>query len=165
MPHLTVAQNIFIGREPRRGGFVLSERDLNRRATDLLDRLGIRLDPRQLAGSLTVAKQQMVEIAKALAFGPQVLIMDEPTAALNDAEVATLHDLIRRFTTDQTGVIYISHRMDELKAITDRITVIRDGQFVRTLDTADHLGRRGGLADGGARTRRRCPPGRGPRRP
>ena len=136
MPHLTVAQNIFIGREPRRGGFVLSERDLNRRATELLDRLGIRLDPRELAGSLTVAKQQMVEITKALAFEPQVLIMDEPTAALNDAEVSTLHDLIRRFTTERTGVIYISHRMDELKAITDRITVIRDGQFVQTVDTA-----------------------------
>ena len=136
MPHLTVAQNIFVGREPRRGGFVLSERALNRRTDDLLDRLGIRLDPRQLAGNLTVAKQQMVEIAKALAFEPQVLIMDEPTAALNDAEVATLHDLIRRFTTERTGVIYISHRMDELKAVTDRITVIRDGQFVATVDTA-----------------------------
>jgi ribose transport system ATP-binding protein len=135
MPDLTVAQNIFVGREPRRARIGLSERALNKQAAELLARLGIRLDPKQLVGGLTVAKQQMVEIAKALAHEPRVLIMDEPTAALNDAEVATLHDLIRRFTTDRTGVIYISHRMDELKVISDRITVIRDGRFIRTVDT------------------------------
>jgi len=136
MPHLTVAQNIFIGSEPRQWGVSLSDRVLNRRTSELLERLGIRLDPRAVVGSLTVARQQMVEIAKALAHEPRVLIMDEPTAALNDAEVATLHDLIRRFVTDRTGVVYISHRMDELEAISDRITVIRDGRFVRTLETA-----------------------------
>ncbi len=87
-------------------------------------------------GDLTVAKQQMVEIAKALSYDARVLIMDEPTAALNDAEVRVLHDLIRRFRRPDTGVIYISHRMDELKAITDRITVIRDGRYIDTLDTA-----------------------------
>jgi len=136
MPHLTVAQNIFIGREPRTAGVLLSERALNRAAAELVDRLGLALDVRALVGNLTVAKQQLVEIAKALAYEPRVLIMDEPTAALNDAEVAALHDLIRRFVTDRTSVIYISHRMEELKAISDRITVIRDGRFVRTLDTA-----------------------------
>ena len=136
MPHLTVAQNIFIGREPRRGRFLLSERALNQRAAELLDRLGLRLDVKRAVADLSVAKQQMVEIAKALSFNPRVLIMDEPTAALNDAEVQTLHDLIRRFKRDDTGVIYISHRIDELKAISDRITVIRDGHFVATVDTA-----------------------------
>jgi ribose transport system ATP-binding protein len=136
MPHLTVAQNIFIGREPRTGGFLLSERDLNRRAAELVDRLQLPLDVRTPVGNLTVAKQQMVEIAKALSYDAKVLIMDEPTAALNDAEVQTLHELIRRFKRPDTGVIYISHRMDELKAISDRITVIRDGQYVDTLDTA-----------------------------
>jgi ribose transport system ATP-binding protein len=136
MPHLTVAQNIFIGREPRSGGFVLSERALNRQAAELLDRLGLPLDAKELVGNLTVAKQQMVEIAKALSYDAKVLIMDEPTAALNDAEVQRLHELIRRFKAPDTGVIYISHRMDELKAISDRITVIRDGQYVETLDTA-----------------------------
>uniref|UniRef100_UPI003570E07C sugar ABC transporter ATP-binding protein n=1 Tax=Nakamurella endophytica TaxID=1748367 RepID=UPI003570E07C len=136
MPDLTVAQNIFIGREPRSGGFFLSDRALNRKAGELLRRLELPLDPRQLVGTLTVAKQQMVEIAKALSYDARVLIMDEPTAALNDAEVATLHSLIRRFVTPQTGVIYISHKMDELKAISDRITVIRDGRYVDTLDTA-----------------------------
>ena len=136
MPDLTVAQNIFIGQEPRRGP-LLSERSLNQQTHDLLERLTVHLDPRALVGNLTVAKQQMVEIAKALAHDPQVLIMDEPTAALNDAEVAVLHQLIRRFVSDRTGVIYISHRMDELQAVTDRITVIRDGRFIDTLDTPE----------------------------
>ena len=136
MPDLTVAQNIFIGREPRRAGGFLSDRELNAKARKLIDRLQLPLDPKQIVGSLTVAKQQMVEIAKALSYEAKVLIMDEPTAALNDAEVATLHDLIRRFIRPDTGVIYISHRMGELKSISDRVTVIRDGQYVDTLDTA-----------------------------
>lgn len=140
MPDLTVAQNIFIGREPRVAG-LLSETALNRRAAELVDRLELPLDVRATVADLTVAGQQMVEIAKALSYGAdgsgaRVLIMDEPTAALTDAEVETLHNLIRRFVTPDTGVIYISHRMDELKAITDRITVIRDGNYVDTLDTA-----------------------------
>jgi ribose transport system ATP-binding protein len=133
MPHLTVAQNLYIGREPRSGLF-LAERALNRRAAELIERLGLPLNVRDVVGHLTVAKQQMVEIAKALSYDAKVLIMDEPTAALNEAEVRTLHDLIRRFKSDETGVIYISHRMDELKAIADRITVIRDGQYIDTLD-------------------------------
>ena len=135
MPHLSVAQNIFIGREPRVGRFFLSESALNRKATELFDRLGLALDPTSPVGELTVAKQQMVEIAKALSYNARVLIMDEPTAALNDVEVDTLFGLIRRFTTSDTGVIYISHRMHELKEISDRITVIRDGRYVDTLDT------------------------------
>lgn len=135
MPHLSVAENIFIGREPRRGG-ILSDRELNRTARGLIDRLGLPLDVRTHVGHLTVAQQQMVEIAKALSYEPKLLIMDEPSAALNDAEVHRLHELIREFRTGDTGVIYISHRMDELKAISDRITVIRDGQYIETLDTA-----------------------------
>lgn len=136
IPHLTVGQNIFIGREPRRGGVFLSDSALNAEAQRLIDQLELPLKARQLVGELTVAKQQMVEIAKALSYDAKVLIMDEPTAALNDAEVATLHELIRRFITPETGVIYISHRMDELKSIADRVTVIRDGQNVDTLDIA-----------------------------
>ncbi|WP_372517960.1 sugar ABC transporter ATP-binding protein [Solirubrobacter phytolaccae] len=133
MPDLTVAQNLFIGRE---GGFFTSERALNARAAELIERLHLPLRPKQLVGDLTVAKQQMVEIGKALSFEPRLLIMDEPTAALNDAEVDVLHELIRRFLTPETGVIYISHRMDELRRIADRITVIRDGRYVGTRNTA-----------------------------
>jgi ribose transport system ATP-binding protein len=137
MPDLTVAQNIFIGHEPRSGGFLLNERRLNSQARSLIAGLRLPLDPKQLVGNLTVAKQQMVEIAKALAYDAKVLIMDEPTAALNDAEVKVLHELIRRFVKADTGVIYISHRMDELKAISNRVTVIRDGRYVGTVDTQE----------------------------
>jgi ribose transport system ATP-binding protein len=136
MPDLTIAQNIFIGREPRVGRIFLTDRELNRKAQELFDRLGLALNPSTLVSALTVARQQMVEIAKALSYNARVLIMDEPTAALNDAEVETLFGLIRRFTTPTTGVIYISHRMQEFKDISDRITVLRDGQYVDTLDTA-----------------------------
>ncbi|MBJ7603416.1 MAG: sugar ABC transporter ATP-binding protein [Candidatus Dormibacteraeota bacterium] len=134
IPDLTVAQNIFVGREPRWAHTFLNERALNVKAQELIERLQLPLDPKQNVGALTVAKQQMVEIAKALSYEAEVLIMDEPTAALNDAEVATLHELIRRFIRPNTGVIYISHRMNELKVISDRVTVIRDGQYVDTLD-------------------------------
>jgi ribose transport system ATP-binding protein len=136
MADLTVAENIFIGREPRVGGVFLSDRALNTRTRELLARLGLPLEPTDLVSDLTVARQQMVEIAKALSFNARVLIMDEPTAALNEVEVGTLFGLIRRFVTPQTGVIYISHRMHELGQITDRITVLRDGRYVDTLDTA-----------------------------
>jgi ribose transport system ATP-binding protein len=136
MPDLTVAQNIYIGREPRAAGVFLSDRALNRKTRDLLARLGLPLEPTDLVGDLTVARQQMVEIAKALSFNARVLIMDEPTAALNEMEVQTLFGLIRRFVSPTTGVIYISHRMQELSQISDRITVLRDGRYVDTLDTA-----------------------------
>src|SRR3954471_11763284 len=134
MPDLTVAQNLFIGREP--GGFFTSERRLNGQAQELIERLHLPLRPKDLVGELTVAKQQMVEIGKALSYDAKLLIMDEPTAALNDAEVAVLHGLIRRFVRPDTGVIYISHRMDELRRIADRVTVIRDGRYVGTRETA-----------------------------
>jgi ribose transport system ATP-binding protein len=137
MPDLTVAQNLFIGREPRGSGFFLSERALNARAAELIERLHLPLRPKELVGNLTVAKQQMVEIGKALSYDPKLLIMDEPTAALNDAEVEVLHDLIRRFVKPDTGVIYISHRMDEIKRIAHRVTVIRDGRFVGTRETKE----------------------------
>jgi ribose transport system ATP-binding protein len=136
MPDLTVAQNLFIGREPRSGLF-LSERRLNAQARKLIERLHLPLAPKQLVGNLTVAKQQMVEIGKALSYDAKLLIMDEPTAALNEAEVEVLHGLIRRFIAPDTAVIYISHRMDEIKRIADRVTVIRDGRYVGTRETGD----------------------------
>ena len=132
MPHLTVAQNIYIGREPRTGPF-LAEGALNRMTQELLDRLDIPLDPRQLVSELTVAKQQMVEIAKALSFDAKVLIMDEPTSALTDTEVEVLFTLIEQLKARGTGIVYISHRMDELKRLADRVSVLRDGQYIGTL--------------------------------
>jgi ribose transport system ATP-binding protein len=137
MGHLTVAQNMFIGREPRGAlGLFLDEDKLNRQATRILDHMNLKLDPRTPVGTLTVAKQQMVEIAKALSFDSRVLIMDEPTAALNNAEIGELFKMIRELKARGVGIVYISHKMDELKQISDRVTVLRDGEYVATVPTA-----------------------------
>ena len=136
MNHLSAAQNIFIGREPRRLGVFVDEEALNRRASEIFERMHLRLDPRTEVGRLTVAKQQMVEIAKALSFDSRVLIMDEPTAALNGEEVADLFAIIRKLKAHGVGIVYISHKMDELKQIADRVTVMRDGQYVGTVPMA-----------------------------
>ena len=137
MPHLTAAQNLFIGREPRRlGGLLLDEARLNREAHAVFERLGLRLDPRTPVAALTVARQQMVEIAKAISLHSRVLIMDEPTAALNDGEVADLFRVIRQLQAEGVGIVYISHKMDELQRIADRVTVMRDGRSMATLPMA-----------------------------
>ena len=136
--HLSVAENIWLGREPVSGGFFTRPGEQVRKTRELLERLGLALDPRMVVSRLSVAQQQMVEIARALSFeATKVLIMDEPTAALNDTEVSQLHELIRRFITPETGVVYISHRMAELKRIADRITVIRDGHYIDTMPMAE----------------------------
>ena len=136
MPDLTAAENIFIGREPRRRFGFLDDRGLNAQARAIFAAMRLDLDPRTPVGGLTVAKQQMVEIAKALSFRSRVLIMDEPTAALNDAEVADLFAIIARLKADGVGIVYISHKMDELRRIADRVTVMRDGEHVATLPMA-----------------------------
>jgi ribose transport system ATP-binding protein len=137
MNHLTVAQNIFIGREPRgRARIFLDDDRLNRQAREILVHMNLSLDPRATVGGLTVAKQQMVEIAKALSFNSRVLIMDEPTAALNATEIAELFNIIRELKARGVGIIYISHKMDELEQISDRVTVLRDGEYVATVPTA-----------------------------
>lgn len=134
MPHLTVAQNIYIGREPRRSPrFLLDDRAINDQTQELLATLRIDLDPRTKVADLTVAKQQMVEIAKALSFNSEVLIMDEPTAALTEAEIAELFRIIRQLRDKGVGVVYITHRLEELFQIADRITVMRDGRFIDTV--------------------------------
>ncbi|RCW77234.1 sugar ABC transporter ATP-binding protein [Saliterribacillus persicus] len=136
MPDLTVAENIFIGREPRdRLNFFLKNHELNRKAEELFEKLNIQLNPRAKISSLTVAKQQMVEIAKALSFNAKVLIMDEPTAALTGKEINALFDIINWLKNEGVSIIYISHRMEELKQIADRITVMRDGEYIDTLPT------------------------------
>lgn len=137
MNHLTLAQNVFIGREPRGAlRFVLDEKKINAQTQELFDSMHLRLDPRTLAADLTVAKQQMVEIAKALSFNSQVLIMDEPTAALTESEIEELFRIIRQLRDKGVGIVYISHRLEELKQISDRITVMRDGRTVDTVDGA-----------------------------
>lgn len=137
MNHLTAGQNLFIGREPRGRFGLLDEKALNKQALALFARLNLRLDPQTLVGDLTVARQQMVEIAKALSFDSRVLIMDEPTAALNDAEINELFRILRQLRAQGVGIIYISHKMDELKRIADRVTVMRDGRVIGTLPAAE----------------------------
>ena len=136
MRDLTVAENIFIGREPKGAfNFFLKDKDLNKQAQDLFDRLNLDLNPREKVGNLTVAKMQMVEIAKALSFNSEIIIMDEPTTALTETEIDALFVTINDLRKNGVGVIYISHRMDELKRISDRIVIMRDGTYVDTLDT------------------------------
>lgn len=129
MPDLTVAQNLFIGREPSRAG-ILAEGELNRKATEFLNQSGININPKITVSTLSIAQQQMVEIAKALSYNARVLIMDEPTSALTDTEVETLVRLIEQLKAKGTAIIYISHRMDELKRLADRVSVLRDGKLV-----------------------------------
>lgn len=138
IPHLTVAQNIFIGREPRRRPrFLLDEKELNERAQRLLESVKLDVDPRARVADLTIAKQQLVEIAKALSYNSQVLIMDEPTSALSDAEIQELFRIIRELKAKGVGIVYISHRMDEIKQICDRVTVMRDGRTVGTVNAQE----------------------------
>ena len=137
MPHLTVAQNIFIGREPMRLGLFIDAAKANAEAQKLLDSLNIRIDATALVSSLSVAKQQLVEIAKALSYDSELLVMDEPTAALTESEIVELFKFIRQLKAKGHGIIYISHRLEELWEISDRVTVMRDGQYVDTVNTAD----------------------------
>ncbi len=137
MPDLTVAQNIFIGREPRSRWGVLNEAQLNQDAEAIFAVMKVPMDPRAEVRSLTIAKQQMVEIAKALSFRSRILIMDEPTAALNEAETNELFAIIRRLKSEGVAIVYISHKMDEIRRISDRVTVMRDGAYVGTVAAAD----------------------------
>ena len=138
MPHLNVAQNIFIGREVTRpGGVFLDNAKLIEEAVKLLEELELNLDPKAIVGELTIAKQQMVEIAKAVSYRGSVIIMDEPTSSLTPAETESLFKIIRNLKSTGRGVVYISHRLEELAKITDRITVLRDGQYVKTLKTTE----------------------------
>ena len=138
MPHLTVAQNIYIGREPRgKVNFVVDDKTTNKQADGLFEMLSLDLDPDTKVSDLTVAKQQMIEIAKALSFNAKILIMDEPTAALTDSEIEDLFTIIRQLRQNGVGIVHISHRLEELKLIADRVTVMRDGRMIDTLLTEE----------------------------
>ena len=134
MNDLTVAQNIFIGREMR-SGFIIKDNDMVKETRAIFDHIGIDIDPKIKLGRLTVGKQQMVEIAKAVSRDCKVLILDEPTAALTQTEIDELFRIMADLKSKGIGMIYISHRMDEIKTISDRITVMRDGEYVGTVDT------------------------------
>jgi ribose transport system ATP-binding protein len=135
-PDLTVAENLFMGREPGRFGFV-NRGEERREAGELLERVGMNLSPGRLVSSLTVAQQQRLEIAKALALEARVLILDEPTATLTEREIDGLFEVIRDLTGEGIAVLYISHRLDEIFRIGDSVTVMRDGKVVDTVPVND----------------------------
>jgi monosaccharide-transporting ATPase len=131
LTYRTVAENIFLGREPRRFGLVDWKR-MRAEAGAVLRRLGLDIDPRATLGSLNIALRQMVAIARGVSFGAKVVVLDEPTSSLTEHEVSILYDVIRRLKAEGVGVVYISHRFDELYAVCDSVTVLRDGKFVAT---------------------------------
>jgi inositol transport system ATP-binding protein len=130
MPSMTVAENIWIGREPAGALGLISHRELHRRTCVLLERLRIDLDPTAEVRTLSIASRQMVEIARALSYDSQLLIMDEPTSALTAHDAAHLFSIIRALKSQGKGVLYITHRMEELFEIADQVTVLRDGRYI-----------------------------------
>ncbi|WP_244630865.1 sugar ABC transporter ATP-binding protein [Aureimonas sp. ME7] len=136
VPSLSVEENLFLGREVATGG-VLRAAEMRRRARALIDELGFDLDPAARVEDLSRAHQQMAEIAKALLSPVKLLILDEPTASLTERETGRLFELIARLKAQGVGIIYVSHRMREIRALADRVTVLRDGRHIKTLDAAD----------------------------
>ncbi|MGI6085483.1 MAG: sugar ABC transporter ATP-binding protein [Acetivibrionales bacterium] len=134
--HLSVAENIFLGREICRSG-MLSKKEMNTKASKILDRLKINIHPETIVGDLAISKQQMVEIAKALSTDAKILIMDEPTSALTNKEIKELFSIIHALRDEGRSIIYISHRLEELQHIVDRVTIMRDGKFVLCDDYAN----------------------------
>ena len=134
VPGLSVAENLFMGREPGRLGFVDQGR-MRAEARQLLDQVGLSISPRQLVGELRVGERQQVAIAKALSLKASILVMDEPTAALSSSEVTRLFQVVGELRAQGVSVIYISHRLEEVPFVADRVTVMRDGQVVGTVDS------------------------------
>lgn len=131
--HLTVAENIFLGREKTKNG-ILSNREMNEKAKEILEWLKIDLNPKTVVSNLPVSKQQMVEIAKALSMNAKILIMDEPTSALTSKEIDELFLIIKQLKKQGCGIVYISHRLEELEHIVDRVTIMRDGKYITSMN-------------------------------
>lgn len=133
--HLTVAENIFLGREKMKfGGFIVDQKYINNKSAELLKRLNIDIDPTTITSSLSVSKQQIVEIAKALSTNARILIMDEPTSALTSKEIEVLFNIVRKLREEGVAIVYISHRLEELKHIVDRVSIMRDGHYITSMD-------------------------------
>lgn len=137
MPDLTVAENIYLHSLPKKMGIVVDKATINKKAQALLDEMGVNFKATDLVAMLSVSEMQMVEIAKAMSFDSPIIVMDEPTAALNDKEVDTLYKLIDKLKKQDKTIIYISHRLKEIFDLTDKVTVLRDGIYVGTYTTKD----------------------------
>ena len=137
IPHLNVAQNMYLGRFPKRFGGLIDHRKLHKEAAEVLKSLALNIDTNVFCASLGTGQKQMVEVAKALTIQSKVLIMDEPTASLTDREIEQLFKTIKTLKKNGIGIIYISHRLEEVKIIGDRVTVLRDGKCIGTINTAE----------------------------
>lgn len=137
VPYLTVAQNLFLGREIRTRLGTLDEAEMNRRAADMISALGVNIKAETVVEKLTIAQQQMVEIVKAVSFNGKIIVMDEPTSSLSNEEVEQLFGIIENLRKKKVSIIYISHRMEEIFEIGDRVTVFRDGEKIDTLNIKD----------------------------
>ncbi len=137
VPDMTVAENIWLGRESSFFNIFVDYKTLNRKTEEILERIGVQLEPGRLMKTLSTAEVQLVEIAKAISLDNDVLIMDEPTSAIGEKEVEKLFDIIRMLKAEGKGIVYVSHRMEEIFTITDEITVFRDGKMVGSVETRD----------------------------
>ena len=137
IPHMTVAENIYLGREPVNRLGLIDKRRMITNTRQLLDRLELAIDPRATMNTLSIAQTQLVEIAKAISYDARLIIMDEPTSAITEREVAHLHRMIRSLRESGAAIIYITHKMDEVFKISDHVTVFRDGKHVATVPAAE----------------------------
>ena len=138
VPHLSIARNIFLGHEFQVGSrFILKNKLLNQKSTELLTTLGIQLDPRRLVADLTVAEKQMVEIARALSLESKIVLMDEPSGPLSEHEVNFLFRIIQTLKEKGVAIVYVSHRLEEIFQIADRVSVLRDGSLITTKPITD----------------------------
>jgi ribose transport system ATP-binding protein len=134
---LTVAKNIFLGREKLKYGCFIDDKQMEYDAQKLLDYVGVNINPQEKISALTVGQQQMVEIAKTFSYDSKILILDEPTTALTEPETEALFKIMKELKSKGIGMIYISHRMDEIKKVSDRVTVMRDGEYIGTVKTEE----------------------------
>lgn len=137
IPYMTIAENIFLGQEPKTSVGTIDQKKMRTDTERFLAEMGLDLKPTDLVGDLNIAQQQMIEITKAVSFGSKIIVMDEPTSSLTDNEVEVLFRVIHRLKENKVGIIYISHRMSELDEISDRITVMRDGEYIDTVVTKE----------------------------
>ena len=137
VPDMTIAENIWLGRENSYLNIFVDYKTLNKKTEDLLSRIDVKLDPKRLMKTLSTAEVQLIEIAKAISLDNDVLIMDEPTSAIGEKEVDKLFEIVRLLKEQGKGIVYVSHRMEEIFAITDEITVFRDGKMIGSVLTKD----------------------------
>ena len=137
VPEISIAENICMGTQNLKAGFILDWKETYRKAKAIMEPLGLNLDPRKLAGTCSVAQLQMVQIGRALAFGVEIMVLDEPTSSLTYHEKANLFRVVNKLKADGVGIVLITHHLDEVTEVSDRVTVMRDGRHICTMDTKD----------------------------